>query len=90
MKTKGSPDEIDKVIARNLKHYRKQQGISQSELAKVLDVSFQQIQKYESAKNRVSASALYFLSKSLGVPICCFFSVITHDKSSTSGERFFF
>ncbi len=73
MKTKSSPDEIDKVIARNLKYYRKQRSISQSELANALGVSCQQIQKYEAVKNRVSASRLHIAARVLGVPVCCFF-----------------
>lgn len=77
MKTKGSPDEMDRVIARNLKYYRKQRGISQSKLADALGVSYQQIQKYEAVKNRVSASRLHTIAENLGVPVCNFFVLVT-------------
>jgi len=48
-------------------------GMSQAELGQALDVTFQQVQKYENGKNRVSASQLHRLSQILKVPIGYFF-----------------
>jgi transcriptional regulator with XRE-family HTH domain len=48
-------------------------GMSQSELGAALDVTFQQIQKYERGINRVSASTMERLAAALGVPITYFF-----------------
>jgi transcriptional regulator with XRE-family HTH domain len=48
-------------------------GLSQSELGAALDVTFQQIQKYERGINRVSASTLEKLAVTLRVPITYFF-----------------
>jgi transcriptional regulator with XRE-family HTH domain len=45
----------------------------QDELARALGLTFQQVQKYERGRNRVSASNLYKLSVTLGVPVTYFF-----------------
>ena len=52
---------------------REQRGMSQSALGKAGGVSFQQVQKYEKGKNRVSASMLYKFAKALEMPISEFF-----------------
>ena len=48
--------------------------MSQQRLGDELGISFQQIQKYESGANRVSASRLYALSMLFGLPLEAFFS----------------
>lgn len=48
--------------------------ISQDNLASIIGVTFQQIQKYESGVNRVSASRLFLISRALGVDVDFFFS----------------
>jgi len=48
-------------------------GVSQAELGVALDVTFQQIQKYERGINRVSVSTLENLAAMLRVPITYFF-----------------
>lgn len=48
-------------------------GLSQTELATAVGVTFQQVQKYEKEKNRISASRLQQMSKVLKVPIVFFF-----------------
>ena len=52
-------NKIDKHIATKMRQFRTQQGISLEELASLIGVSFQQIQKYEAAKNKISASKLF-------------------------------
>lgn len=47
--------------------------LSQTDVARRLDLSFQQIQKYEIGSNRIAASRLYELSEILGVPTSYFF-----------------
>jgi transcriptional regulator with XRE-family HTH domain len=51
-------------------------GISQPKLAAALGIAYQQLYKYEQAKNRISASRLHQLSKVLGVPVTFFFEGI--------------
>ncbi len=53
-----APDPIDRAVGDRIRVRRKWLGVSQSELANALGVSFQQVQKYERGSNRVSASTL--------------------------------
>jgi len=66
---KVSCAQINTEIGKRIRRYRKAIGWSQSELAKRLDVSFQQIQKYENATNRVSAGCLVEIAAALRVPL---------------------
>jgi len=60
-----NPDPIDVEVGRRIRLRRKALGISQSELAGALGVSFQQCQKYEKGANRVSASMLVRIAAKL-------------------------
>ncbi len=78
-KKKGKSNEYDIVIGQNLKKIRKALGISQDNLAQKVGVTFQQIQKYENGKNRISSSMLLMLSKTLNVNIMSFYHGLTDD-----------
>ena len=52
---------------------RNELGLTQSDLANRLEISFQQVQKYEKGGNRISASRLKAISGILGVPVSYFF-----------------
>ena len=67
------PDPIDLFVGGRVRERRLQAGLSQQALAELLGVSFQQVQKYETARNRISASTLFRLSHVLGVPPGYFF-----------------
>lgn len=73
------PDEIDIQIADKLKTCRKLSNLTQGSVAEKLGVTFQQLQKYEASKNRVSASRLFKLSKILNVPISFFFDDVKQE-----------
>lgn len=64
---------VDLHVGTMLKKLRRRNAISQTVLATAVGVSFQQIQKYENAKNRISASRLYDLAQFLKVDIEIFF-----------------
>lgn len=64
---------IDEHVGMRLRQLRKASGFSQGALAQKLDLTFQQIQKYEKGSNRVSASKLYQAASCLNVPIQAFF-----------------
>lgn len=64
---------IDLLVGKRLRSRRSTLGLSQEEVGKYLDVSFQQIQKYERGINRISASTLHSLSVFLKVSILYFF-----------------
>ncbi|MGZ2488317.1 transcriptional regulator with XRE-family HTH domain [Rhizobium pisi] len=48
-------------------------NLSQTELGQKVGLSYQPVQKYESCKNRISASMLYEIASGLNVPVGCFF-----------------
>ena len=68
-----SDKEITKLIGRRIAILRINQGMSQLKLASKVGVSFQQIQKYEAGKNRVSIDRLIAIAKALNVKIINFF-----------------
>ena len=72
----GIPNPVDIYVGEKLKERRKLLGLSQTELANMLGISFQQIQKYEKGTNRISASRLVDLSNVLDVNITYFFNEI--------------
>jgi transcriptional regulator with XRE-family HTH domain len=53
-----TPDPIDVAVGARLRIQRRQLDLSQGHLAAALGITFQQVQKYERGKNRVSASML--------------------------------
>ena len=70
----GIPNPVDIEVGKRLKERRIFLGLSQTELANMLDISFQQVQKYEKGTNRISASRLVDLSNVLEVNITYFFN----------------
>ncbi|PLP59340.1 transcriptional regulator [Mesorhizobium loti] len=64
---------VDRHVGRQIATIRVQSDVSQAQLARAVGISFQQLQKYENARNRVSASMLYEIGRSLGVPVGRFF-----------------
>lgn len=61
-------------------------GMTQQQLGKAVGIKFQQIQKYETGMNRVSASRLYEIAKALNVPVSFFFEAVedTADETATA------
>lgn len=69
----GLINEVDKHIAQRLQLRRVMLGMSQSDLAKRCGLSFQQIQKYETAGNRIPAARLFDICRALETPVDFFF-----------------
>lgn len=69
----GEPDPVDKHVGARLRLRRTLMGLSQTELARAVGLTFQQVQKYESGANRISASRLYHISEALDIPVSFFF-----------------
>lgn len=67
------PHPIDVHVGRRLKARRRLLGLTQERLASAVNIRFQQIQKYESGTNRISASRLWSLAKALDVSVAYFF-----------------
>jgi transcriptional regulator with XRE-family HTH domain len=71
--TIDAPDPIDVHVGARVHGKRTELGYTQKEMAAALGLTFQQIQKYERAANRISASKLYALAAFLKVPVYYFF-----------------
>ena len=67
------PHPTDVHVGGRLRMRRTMLGMSQTKLAELIGLTFQQLQKYEKGTNRISASRLYELSRKLDVPISYFF-----------------
>lgn len=67
------PNEIDVHVGRQLKHRRSMLGMSQEALAGRMGLTFQQIQKYERATNRIGAGRLFEFARELDVNIPYFY-----------------
>jgi transcriptional regulator with XRE-family HTH domain len=69
----AGPNPIDLHVGSRIRLRRKVLGVSQESLAADLGLTFQQVQKYERGANRVSASKLYEIARSLQTTISYFF-----------------
>ncbi len=72
-----SPEAADQKVGSNIRHLRKQFGLSQGALAEKIGVTFQQVQKYEKGMNRVGSSRLVQIASVFGVKVETLFSGIT-------------
>jgi len=64
---------VDAHVGKRIRHRRWMLGMTQQQLADAVGIKFQQIQKYETGMNRVSASRLWEIATTLDVPIGHFF-----------------
>ncbi|ESQ75697.1 helix-turn-helix domain-containing protein [Asticcacaulis sp. AC402] len=72
-KTDRGPNPVDLHVGARVRMRRKFLGMSQEGLAEVIDLTFQQVQKYERGSNRISASKLYEIARALKAPVAYFF-----------------
>ncbi len=72
-KADRGPNPVDLHVGARVRMRRKFLGMSQEGLAETIDLTFQQVQKYERGSNRISASKLYEISKALKAPVAYFF-----------------
>ena len=66
-------EKLDLYVGKRVRWRRRLLGLSQSELADLVGVRYQQIQKYECAVNRLSAARLWHLARALGVNVQYFY-----------------
>ncbi|QDL90722.1 helix-turn-helix transcriptional regulator [Paroceanicella profunda] len=64
---------VDVHVGKRIRHRRWMVGMTQQQLGDLIGIKFQQIQKYETGMNRVSASRLWDISSALDVPVSFFF-----------------
>lgn len=77
---------VDIHVGKEIRHRRWMVGMTQQQLAEMVGIKFQQIQKYETGMNRVSASRLWEIGKALSVPIHHFFDGLEEDTDSAEGR----
>jgi transcriptional regulator with XRE-family HTH domain len=96
---KKIPNPIDKHVGSRVRMRRVLLGMSQEKLGEALSLTFQQVQKYEKGTNRIGASRLQQISKSLNVPPAFFFEgapafdeaipdAFTHSSAAESGSAY--
>ena len=81
----GQPHPIDVHVGARLRLRRTMLRMSQEKLAAALGLTFQQVQKYERAANRISASRLYQLCRILGVGVGFFYDGIAPAHAANPG-----
>jgi transcriptional regulator with XRE-family HTH domain len=64
---------VDEYVGERIRQRRTELGLTQEHLASALDISYQQIQKYETGANRVSAGRLFEIAQRLEVDVAYFF-----------------
>ena len=72
---------VDTHVGKRIRHRRWLIGMTQQQLAEKVGIKFQQIQKYETGANRVSASRLWDIADALDVPVSFFFEGIESENA---------
>ena len=70
---------VDAHVGKRIRHRRWMVGMTQQQLADRVGIKFQQIQKYETGMNRVSASRLWDIAEALTVPVSFFFEGLSEN-----------
>ena len=83
----NEPHPVDIHVGLRLRERRIELGMSQPKLAAALGITFQQLYKYENAKNRISASRLYLFSKALCVSVTFFFEGIAETEAKAQKPK---
>lgn len=84
----GEPNPIDVHVGNRMRLRRTLLALSQEKLAKLLGLTFQQIQKYERGMNRIGASRLWDISKVLDVPVSFFYDDMDKEVANQSPRMF--
>ena len=74
---------VDVHVGKRIRQRRWMNGTTQQQLAEAVGIKFQQIQKYETGMNRVSASRLWDISHVLAVPVSFFFDGLDAEGGET-------
>lgn len=83
-KPDGEPNPVDVHVGARIRKRRVALNLSQERFAKLIGITFQQVQKYERAVNRVGASRLWDIAKVLEVPVGYFYEDMGRDAVSNS------
>ena len=77
---------VDAHVGKRIRHRRWMVGMTQQQLADKVGIKFQQIQKYETGMNRVSASRLWDIAEALTVPVSFFFEGMGADAGGAASD----
>ncbi|NDW44818.1 helix-turn-helix domain-containing protein [Ruegeria sp. PrR005] len=75
---------VDVHVGKRVRHRRWLIGMTQQQLAEQVGIKFQQIQKYETGANRISASRLWDIAEALDVPVSFFFEGLDETQKGSS------
>lgn len=76
--------KVDRHVGERVRQRRTLLGLTQEQLAAALEISYQQIQKYETGANRISAGRLFEIAQKLDTDIGFFFEGLTPDEETAS------
>src|SRR3954467_8698463 len=80
--------ELDALIGKRARERRLALGLTQQQLAEMVGITYQQLHKYETGANRLSAGRLYCLAEALGVEVGHFFGEDGADgPAAPAGQR---
>lgn len=82
----GTPRPVDVHVGQRLRQRRTLLGMSQEKLGEAVNLTFQQIQKYERGANRIGASRLFQLGQVLDVSVSYFFEDMPGEVTKTRGD----
>ena len=85
---KDKPDPVDVHVGGRVRLRRTLLGMSQEKLGEAINLTFQQIQKYERGTNRIGASRLYQLSQVLDVSVQFFYDGLIESASPGPGAGY--
>ena len=83
----SAPHPIDVHVGRRVAERRLALRYNQSDLGRALNLTFQQVQKYEKGTNRISASKLWMIAKFLQVDLAYFFEGLPSDGSAPGAAK---
>ncbi|MES0863635.1 helix-turn-helix transcriptional regulator [Ruegeria sp. SCPT10] len=78
---------VDVHVGKRVRHRRWLIGMTQQQLAQQVGIKFQQIQKYETGANRISASRLWDIAEALEVPVSFFFEGLEEIQKSADEKK---
>lgn len=81
------PKFVDIHVGKRVRERRWMLGVRQQQLADNLGIRFQQVQKYETGANRISASRLWDIAAALEVPVSYFFEGLEGQASEFGGAQ---
>ncbi|WP_298933377.1 helix-turn-helix transcriptional regulator [uncultured Ruegeria sp.] len=78
---------VDVHVGKRVRHRRWLIGMTQQQLAQQVGIKFQQIQKYETGANRISASRLWDIAETLDVPVSFFFEGLEETQKDEADKK---